>query len=270
MKVQLNRFIILLFLLVVVGCDPSAKDSDESKEVTLRYKKALQEVKIVHSSLNAYIPFSGYLRAGQKTDIQVKQRSKLIALLVDNGSTVEKGDLIAGLMPLSQGDDFTPQEIHAPFAGEVSGIGFKIGSVLSAGEILMTIKNLKSLMCTVSLTPHQTSLLKKHSKVLLNIQGKNVTTDVDSLDRKNNMLKIVIPNSEGLFSEQDYIEGKIFCGLVEGTYLPKKYAQRDPLHVYLEEGIELDISFPAVSDDLALIFPPIPDQNRIWIVSESR
>ena len=253
----------LLALLFHPGCEKARKNKEGDRRAG--QLAGFTEAEIFHEVLDVYIPFRSELRAGQIMDVTFDQKSRLIALLVDNGDKVKKGDLVASLMKVKDDYEYTPVEIHARFNGVVSGITYHVGSIIPAGERLMLIKDLSYLVTRVMLDFKQMPLIKRHNKVILQIRDKKITTNIDRVDRKRNDIQIVIGNKQEYLKEEETVNGKILCGPVSGSFLLRKYVQGDSMQVRLAEGIKLMISFPAFTEDKALIYPPIPDQNKLWI-----
>ena len=264
MNLLVKFFTALLALFLCLGCGEPSQNSSEinSRQAT----RQSIEANVFHGSFEVYIPFSSRLRAGQIKEIKVEQKSRLIALLVENGDRVEKDDLLASLMPLAPEYEYTPIDIYAPFAGIVSGLHYRVGDRIPDGKRLMIVKNLRNLSTSVTLNPNQISFVKKNSKVVLQIDSLVLTTTIDKINYQKKELHILVPNKRGLLNEQERIEGKIYCGPVEGSYISKSLVRGEPMQIRLQEGIDLTVSFPAFSEDKALLFPPIPDQDKIIIL----
>lgn len=264
MHLKIINIFFLLVLLFFLGCKKTEQNKAANKED--KPKSKLTEAEIFHETQEIYIPFHSDLRAGQVMEITVKQNSKLIALLVDTGDKVKKGDLVASLMKIKGNYEYTPIEIYTQFDGVVSQIQHHVGSIIPAGDRLMLIKDLSYMVANVILKPEQMSLVKKHSKVVMQIQDKEITSSIDRIERKKNEIQIIVGNKERYLKEQKDIEGKILCGPIQGSYLLKKYVQGDSMQVQLAEGIKFYISFPAFTEDKALIYPPIPDQDHLLLI----
>ncbi|MBN2426497.1 MAG: HlyD family secretion protein [Calditrichaceae bacterium] len=219
-------------------------------------------------NLPVRIPVSGDLTPWKQAEIAVPFESKIIASLVEPLMEVKQNDVLVSLWRLSQKYEYTPINLIAPFDGIVTHYKYAIGQVVPANKEILTVINYDNYKLTAVFDSRQIDLIKRLNKAFIKMQKLELEGYVAEVLPGDNQVSIHVPGADIGRVNFESVTGYIEAGLVSGTFIPDKYFKdQDTLRVRVDREIELTLKRFGLSDSLALIYPNIPDQERIFIVS---
>jgi hypothetical protein len=229
-----------------------------------------QYIPVLHlQNIPIQIPIAGEMVPWKQAQIMVPFKSKIIASIVEHDMTAKKNDLLVSLWQYKQKYEYTPLNLLAPFDGIISNYNYKIGDEIPANHPILTIKNYDHYSITFGLKEGQASHLNKWAKSYISLYGKIVEGYVLNIFPQRNEAVVRFSGSDIIRTESMPVIGRIEAGMASGTFIPDRFfSERDFIQVMVEPNIELTINRIGFSDTLAFVYPGIPDQDKVKILTE--
>ncbi len=272
-QVFIMKYFSILFLTGVMITIPFCNFGNENqskKEIPEKMAVYLDSVEIYHTHKAVYLPVEGILEPWKQIKLFLPDSARLISVLVEPGSEVKKGDLLASLWRLNRRGENTPIDLIAPINGRIETVNFRLNQYVPAYKPVISIVNSDHLTFWVSIKPAYAGRIKKRMPVELNVNGKHHSAGVNTIDYKQLKVEISLYNKDGSLPVHSFARGRIVCGVHAGDFLDRKYfLNKDSLKIQLKDNIQLTL-FPAgQADSLIQIYPALPGQDFIRIYQKN-
>ncbi len=274
MKVKFNKIkiilVLLVFSLVICNIISSCQSSDDriSREDNSAGANLLQQIDVYNlRQVPLRIAIKGDMIPWKQTQLMVPFKSKIIASLAEPDMKVEKNDLLVSLWQYSQKYEYTPLNLLAPYDGIVASYNYKIGDEISANQPILTIKNYEYYSITFELKEGQLALVKKWAKAILKLDQKNIEGYILNIFPQRREAVIRVPGSDLPRTEIAQVEGNIEAGTASGSFISDDYfSARNMIKVMVDPNVEINLTRIGTADSLAMIFPSIPDQDKVVLL----
>ncbi len=251
-------FLFFIYILFISCRNESSvnKDNPTKKE----YAAQADTIKIINGSFPVEIPVHGFLKAWKTALLAVPQKTRLIALLVEEHSYVKKGDLLASVMGLDRQTEWTPVDLFSPISGQVTALNYKLHQIVPANRTILKIEDLSRFILSVKPEARKIPYIKRDQRVKFLNGEKSVKGHVNYVDREKGIVTIAIDGTnKGLQVDQE-ISGEIECGIIKGSFLSADYFVSDEkIRVHSPEEIDLTLFRVGFADSLVLVNPPLPE-----------
>ncbi|MDP3788932.1 MAG: efflux RND transporter periplasmic adaptor subunit [Candidatus Omnitrophota bacterium] len=139
MKILKTIFYILFFIVTVIaisGCGKKAalKEKDEAVPV--------KAMKVALKDMDRYLEYVGDIKGQDEAIVYPKVSGKIIEKIKEDGSAVEKGDVIAYIDRDEVGLKFEKAPVESPLAGTVGRVYVDIGSSVTPQTPIAIICNM--------------------------------------------------------------------------------------------------------------------------------
>ncbi|MTW87602.1 efflux RND transporter periplasmic adaptor subunit [Virgibacillus dakarensis] len=224
----MKRTLLAALAVVVIGlltaCNQDDKENKEAKETVTPVETA----KVEQGDFVIEKSIYGRTAPASSTPIMVPNPGEITALEVENGDTVDKGDLIA---TISGG-----QNIYAAKAGEIANLTAEEGSLVSNEDPIAVIADFDTLKIQLTVTSDELNLFEKEAKHNATIDGNEGKAEITSIAK--------LPNDTGLYPVEATIDNEneeMLPGEVATLYVPEKKVKDTlivPTAAIVEEGGE--------------------------------
>ncbi len=267
------KYFTILFLTAVLITVPFCnfgKENPKQKAVHRKMALYLDSVKVHHTLKVVYVPVAGVLEPWKQSKLFLPDSARLISILVEPGSEVKEGDLLASLWRLKREGENTPVDLTAPISGRIEQVRFRLNQHIPAFQPIISIINSDRLLLRETLKPGYGELVEKGMSVSIRVGGKKQTAVVTAVDFQKKEVEISLHNKKIHLPAHIFARGNIDCGLQQGDFLKARYfSGKDSLKIQLRDRIQLTL-FPAgESDSLIRIYPPLPGQDFIRIYQKN-
>ena len=259
-------FLILLFPLLI--CCGDNKTSLKSK--TTGNKKLLTKidtVKIIHDTLPVEIRISGPLQYWKKSTIKAYDSSQVIAVMVDAKQNVSSKDLLISLWALDEENEYTPEDIRAPFSGIIENVYVKVGDKLAVGSNLADISNTDFFLMRNSVSRAQLRILEKGMQVIAKNNDHDLSGNIIEINYNSQSIKILFKNKENDPENLANVQAYVICGKVKGEFIPEKFFNNSNVEILIDDESNFFIYPVAAADTLILVEPALPKLDKVLIKS---
>lgn len=262
-------FFLINVILVVSFCN-FGNEGQVPESVRRETALYLDSIEVFHLRKKVFLPVEGVLKPWKQVKLFLPDSARLISILVEPGSKVKQGDLLASLWLLNRAGENTPVDLTAPISGRIDQVGFSLNQHIPAFRPIINIINSDRLLFRGTLKPGYGELVKKGMRVNIQVSGKEQTAAVCAVNSKEKEVEISLYNKNINVLAHVYARGNIDCGLQQSDFLKARYfLGKDSLKIQLRDSIQLTL-FPAgQSDSLVRIYPPLPGQNFIRIYQKN-
>jgi len=261
-KISRKRlFLGVLLSAFLLAC---TANNDERQAPARQQKWLTAEVR--HAIRNVQIITSGIPEAWEKAELSVPDSAVLIALLVEENTSVKKGDLLAGLITFTGREEYVPVNLTSPIDGVVTKVDYGLQAHIPGGMRIIEIKNFNHYILRIHVYPFQMDYIKKGAKAELLLNKARLKARVYKIDRTQNEVLLLTDPVPGLTIEEEVFPVRIECPQIKGCYLPERFFLRsDSVEVLLQDNISLEVYAVGRSDSLVLIHPPLPDVRTLRV-----
>jgi len=267
--VRITRQILCFFIccLISFSCvdDKKQYNAISNKNIS----KIIDTVSIVHATLPVIVSVKGYLEFWKKKTLTSSDTSQIISVLVEEGQQVERNDYLLSLWQLKKNKEFTPVDIRAPFPGIIENVNIRVGSIIGMNKPLLHIYNDNFFSVKISMHKDQIRFLKKNQKVISGLQELNLEGFVASVNRRLNIVNILLKNINHINPDRGMVKLDIICGNVRGDFILSKNFKNDKIIAYIDDESTFEISRIGISDSLSLISPRLPHLSKLSVVSHN-
>lgn len=126
---------------------------------------------VVTGTVERILRYTGTVEPAERVAVNSKVAGRIIAVKVDEGDAVSKGQVVAVVDPEVTGQRFEPFEVTAPIAGTVSEVFLDPGFFLSPTLPILEIMNDASVKVTIALLERDFSASKEGTPVRLELDA---------------------------------------------------------------------------------------------------
>ena len=267
------KYFTILFLTGVLFTISFCNFGNDSQNQEPSHRKAalyLDSVEIHHSRRPVFIPVEGVLEPWKQIKLFLPDSARIISVLVEPGSKVKEGDLLASLWRLNRRGENTPVDLTAPISGRIEQVYFGLNQQVPAFQPVLSIVNSEHLFFRSVLKTGYADLIKRGMRVILQVNGEERKAVVKNVDLQKKSVEISIYNGDKTIPAHTFTQGRIDCGMQRGDFLESKYFfNKDSLKVQLRDSIYLTLYPAGESDSLIQIYPPLPGQDFIRIYQKN-
>lgn len=207
------------------------KDSEETETIF-----AVDVVEAVQGELNNYIKINGDVVAETNVSVYPDTAGKLVSILVEIGTPVYKGQIIAYVDPSRPGMRFSASPVKAPIGGTVTSISGQLGMTVGPQMPIAKVGNLSRLEISCQIPERFISKIQKGQDAILSLQAypdkkfparvSEISPVLDPLSRTME-IKLDFSNREGFLKPGMFCEVKIITERKKGIVkLPAKVLVR--------------------------------------------
>ena len=175
--------ILFLFsvLLVATFCNFGSEGQvpEPALQKTALY---LDSIEVFHLRKKIFVSVEGVLEPWKQVKLFLPDSARLISVLVEPGSKVKEGDLLASLWRLNRRGENTPVDLIAPISGRIERVHFTLNQHIPAFQPIITIINSDRLLFRVALKPGYAELIKRGMRVKILVSGNEQTAIVNAVD----------------------------------------------------------------------------------------
>ena len=267
------KYFTILFVTGILMTVSFCSFGSESQSTETEHQKTtfyLDTVNVFHLRKQVFIPVKGVLEPWKQIKLSLPDSAKLISILVEPGSDIKQGDLLASLWPLNRRGENTPVDLTAPVSGRIEEVYFGLSQRIPAFRPVLSIVNTEHLVLYLKRKNRYSDLIKKGMSVTLQVLGKEYMTVVKSVDFSKKKIKISLYNKDKKIPAGVYTEGYINCGIQKGDFVEAAYfLNKDSLKIQLMDDILLTLFPEGRADSLIQIYPPLPGQDFISIFQKN-
>ncbi|WP_320129830.1 efflux RND transporter periplasmic adaptor subunit [uncultured Sphaerochaeta sp.] len=217
MKKQVLAVICLLILLVLSGCSKFKSPTDtvpvEAKpEMETVKATAVQSYTVDTGSLVAYQNFGGDVYPVYSMDILPETTGKVVKLLVSEGDTVQKDQVIGEIDQSKPGLNYNTSAVKAPMDGTILSLNAQLGGMaspsMSFGKVISTDK----LEIRFSVVERYLSLVNLGQKALITFDAYPDLTFPASITRLSPILDKA-SRTRTIYCTLDQPDSRIIAGM---------------------------------------------------------
>ncbi len=252
----------VLWSALLLACGGNTNE----RQTASKQRQNFVMAKVLHEAREVQIFTNGVPQAWEKTELSVPDSAILIALLVEEHTSVKKGDLLASLLTFAGKEEYVPVNLISPIDGVVTGVDYKLQAHIPAGRRIIEIKNFDHYILKVNLASFQLDYIKRDTPAELLLDKARLKARVYEIDRSRNEVVLLTEPVSGLTIDEEILPVRIVFPHIKGSYLPERFfMQADSLPILLQDSIALEIYAVGKSDSLVLIHPPLPDVQALKI-----
>ena len=267
------KYFTILFLTGVLITVPFCNFGNESQSTKTEHQKTalyIDSVKVFHIRKPVFIPVKGVLEPWKQIKLFLPDSARLISVLVEPGSNVKQGDLLASLWLLNRRGENTPVDLTAPVSGRIEEVCFGLNQLVPAFRPVLSIVNSEHLVLYSKLKTGYSDLIKKGMTVTLQVLGEEYKAVVKSVDLSKKKIEISFYNRDEKIPAGAFTHGYINCGMQKGDFVEAVYfLNKDSLKIQLSDSIPLTLFPEGRADSLIQIYPPLPGQDFIRIYQKN-
>jgi multidrug efflux pump subunit AcrA (membrane-fusion protein) len=157
----------LVFVPSILAGDDSKHKEAENETPVFSVKAAEAELR----TLRSYLELNGDIVSGRQVTVFPETGGKLARLLVDLGSVVHQGQLMAQVDPSRPGLQYMMNSVYAPISGTVSAVPLAVGSTVSQGDCIAVISVIENLHIEALIPERELSQLGTGLKADVTLQA---------------------------------------------------------------------------------------------------
>lgn len=183
MKKKIFIFSIVAIMVIVAGAifimpksDKVGADSIEKKD-EIRSEKtedltfSVKSDIVKRRNLQSYIEINGDIETDTKVEIYPDIGGKLTRLLVNLGSQVTKGQLIAEINPSIAGDNYALSPVYASISGTITSLPLRVGATVNTSSIIVIIGVIDDLQINAKVPERYINVLKVGLKAAVTLEA---------------------------------------------------------------------------------------------------
>jgi len=263
---KMNRFILsttIVLWSLFTACDSRSTDRKDP----LLKSAFTQTIPLIQGTFKIAIPFNGVLEPWKNIDVSLPDTAILIGVMAEEGSSVSKDELLATALISAPRKEYIPVNIISPIDGTITGIYFTLNDTIPAGGKILSVTNFDRLRIKAKLKPYQMAYVRENADAELFFDNAIFSGYVVRIIQQEHSVEILTKKEYPQLPPYGWIKGQIKGSLVKGTYIQNDFFnQNDSLKILVAGDISLTIRRVGMADSLALIYPTVPDVDKVSII----
>jgi membrane fusion protein (multidrug efflux system) len=170
--------IIIVIIITIIVIIPKSKKDDGIPKNKLGFDKSkasttftVKSEMVKEKSLQSYIKINGDVESDTKVEVYPDVGGKISRVLVNLGSWINKGQLIAEVDPSKPGETYNINPVYAPISGAITSVPVCVGSTVTTNSAIVIISVIDDLQINTKISERYVSLLKIGLKATITFEA---------------------------------------------------------------------------------------------------